>query len=318
MLKARDIFVERFNASLTSQGIQDIKCKSFIIIPTNDVENYTSRDDIYRFWSTPRIIGIRIDYNLLVESLVKDEQNSIPLWVKITAKIDLPILLEISQRFRKVKEVIQRNSENNLAPFEIDNNSSIEYIIQNEREEAIRILFFTRSVDNGLLELIGDKIKYAEVEHFFKKHFENYRFYPPLYNHFKLEDMKYSRTVIEIDFKSKRYRIFKNDDQKETLYTNLNFDQALNYYLEYEQNWELNRIKILRPEIVIHEMVIFNDYGCKVLRKNNQIIVEYDSGGSASKMVEAEITEEELYELMKSEQDAYKVLLRAQSRQSGH
>ncbi len=59
---------------------------------------------------------------------------------------------------------------------------------------------------------------------------------------------------------------------------------------------------------------IFIGFGCEVIEKLNKIIVRYDSGGSASQMMENEITSEEVEKIKLSEQDAYEVILNARKR----
>ena len=52
-MKARELFEDRFNNALKALGINNIKTRTFIIVPTSDEIKYSSFDDIVRFWQTP-------------------------------------------------------------------------------------------------------------------------------------------------------------------------------------------------------------------------------------------------------------------------
>lgn len=62
------------------------------------------------------------------------------------------------------------------------------------------------------------------------------------------------------------------------------------------------------------EKEIFNGFGGQVIRRKRRYFVRFDSGGSASKMIEVEITKGESKKFQISEQVAYDVLLNAQQR----
>jgi len=75
-------------------------------------KNYKARD-------TPAISGIKISYETLLNSLVKERKKVIPLWIKIYKEKDQPIIFETSQRYRKMRDVLLRYRDNKYAPFEI-------------------------------------------------------------------------------------------------------------------------------------------------------------------------------------------------------
>ena len=62
------------------------------------------------------------------------------------------------------------------------------------------------------------------------------------------------------------------------------------------------------------EKLIFKDFGCEIIEKQGKNYVRYDSGGSASRMEESEISNSEVEKFRISEKDAYEVLLKAQKR----
>ena len=54
---------------------------------------------------------------------------------------------------------------------------------------------------------------------------------------------------------------------------------------------------------------VFNGYGIRVLKREGRLYVEYDAGGTAVQIREVEVTEAETEKAMKSERDAYEVLI---------
>ena len=61
-------------------------------------------------------------------------------------------------------------------------------------------------------------------------------------------------------------------------------------------------------------MEIFSGYGCTILEREGRYFVQYDSGGSASWLLENGISEEECARAQLSERDAYEVILEAERR----
>jgi len=60
---------------------------------------------------------------------------------------------------------------------------------------------------------------------------------------------------------------------------------------------------------------IFDDFGCEILERNGVFYICFDSGESAgSSLVELQITRDEVEKAMRSEMDAYRVILEAQKR----
>ena len=63
------------------------------------------------------------------------------------------------------------------------------------------------------------------------------------------------------------------------------------------------------------EKLVFEGYGCQIFNRKGRYFISYDSGeSSGSRQIENEITSEELEQAMRSEQDAYDVILNAQRR----
>ena len=62
---------------------------------------------------------------------------------------------------------------------------------------------------------------------------------------------------------------------------------------------------------------LFCVFGCSVLQRGEQYFIRYDSGGSASWDMEAEISVADVEKVQKSERDAYEVILAVQRKGNG-
>lgn len=60
--------------------------------------------------------------------------------------------------------------------------------------------------------------------------------------------------------------------------------------------------------------MIFTGFGVEIFKRSGRYIIKYDSGEIVSKMLEDEISEEEVLKVQKSERDAYEVLLACERR----
>lgn len=63
--------------------------------------------------------------------------------------------------------------------------------------------------------------------------------------------------------------------------------------------------------------LIFSDYGIQIYECDGRYFVQYDDGEMVVHMHEEEISKEEVNKIMKSENDAYEVLLACQNKAKG-
>ncbi|WP_235299797.1 hypothetical protein [Portibacter marinus] len=244
MNRTQEIFSDKFQNALKKLGISNTESVSYIIIPTSEKENYTNWDDIFRFWSTPTFKGIRLNYNDVVCNLYKEHKNTIPLWIKVSYKREMPIVLEISQRFRKLKDVIERNPENSLAPFELEGRIEIDQIVNTERSEAIRILMFKRELDKRTKDILGDEISLEELKENLKEHLNNYRFYPANRKHQKIGDINYSSLIINQEYKTGKFSICNAENLEEEIKSELIKIEAIEFYIEHMIQDEFCGLKV--------------------------------------------------------------------------
>lgn len=60
------------------------------------------------------------------------------------------------------------------------------------------------------------------------------------------------------------------------------------------------------------EIFVSEGFGCKIVKREDKIFIQYDNGQSASWIVENEITVDEAEKAMQSEKDAQEVILKAE------
>ena len=244
MNRLKELFTENFKSALSAIGVNEYESEEYVIIPTAEQEKYTSMDDIYRMWVTPSFSGIRISFDSVIEILVKEDKNVAPLRIKISKNENSPVLLETSQRYRKLRDIAQRKESNIIFPFEIIEKSVLEFNNETERREAIRIQFFKRKYTLELNQLLGNKITYTEAIKNFENHFKNYRFYPPSYNHSKAGDESYSKLVINKDFENNEFSLFVNPNYQEEKYNKLTLEEAIDIYINEELKHEIYGLQI--------------------------------------------------------------------------
>jgi hypothetical protein len=244
MKPVKEIFEENFKVALIEMNVKDIDKEQFVITPNTEFEKCTSMDDIYRMWVTPRFAGIRLSFDQVLEKLVKVEKNAIPLWIKMHKSQGKPVILLVSQRYRKIRDVIIRRPDNLIFPFEICEDSFFDFNEEVERLELVRILFLGQKINSELIESIGSEIKYSEVIQNFEVHFENYTFFPPSFNYAPRGEEKYNSLVIKKDISTNQYSIYKDSSLKEEVKTKLNLEEVMTFYISSELNYQIHGIKI--------------------------------------------------------------------------
>ena len=60
--------------------------------------------------------------------------------------------------------------------------------------------------------------------------------------------------------------------------------------------------------------LVYEGYGCQIIRRGGKLFIEYDCGGAVSRLMEGEITEEEALKVQRGERDGYEVLLAIEKR----
>ncbi len=245
MIPLKKTFIENFISALSLMGIEDYQTEKFVIIPTTEQEKMTSRDEIYKMWVTPCFTGIRRSFDSVIEVLVKEAKKVAPIRIKISKEPGQPIFLETSQRYRKLRDLTLRKRDNLIFPFEMLEESDLEFSEEIERSEAIRILFFKRTHSSDLKEIIGDKISFEEVLHCFENYFKQYTHYPPSYDKFQEGDESFSSLVMSKDVESDEYSLYHNPIIQKEIHSKLNLKDALDIYISKELKHSIYGVEIV-------------------------------------------------------------------------
>jgi hypothetical protein len=233
---------EQLNAVMKFYSINEKDSIDFVLIPSLINENLNSSDETISFWQTPMISGRRLAYESCLEFL-STHVNTAPIWIN-TYHHDNLLILEFSKRFRKINVINEVNTNNTFSPFKIATNESFDFSRIDERKSIIRALLFGALTTDIERDKINATISENEFLDFLENHFNSYRYYPQLYNHYKLGDKNYSSFVIERDFEKHTFRMFKNDEHQTELIANKSLKEIALIYLEKELNWKIGEIKI--------------------------------------------------------------------------
>lgn len=241
----KEIFIENFVEVLNSIGVDNPQKEEYIIVQNTEDERWTTMDERYRLWETPSFSGIKISYDSVIGNLVKEHKKLAPLWIKVYNEKDKPIMLHTSKRYRKLRDINLRRRDNELAPFEIAEEPFIDFSASKERSEAIRVIFFTQEAREDLKQTIGDSVAYKEVHKTFKNYFDTYRFYPPTYKQTNAEGEEADAfIVIEKDFATKKFTLFKSHKVANKLQSNLDLEEVLRFYLKEVIKYDICGISI--------------------------------------------------------------------------
>lgn len=240
------LIANHFEEVLKHFGIINGEKINYYLIPYDSNEKLKSFDEMISFWQTPKISGFRISKEMCLNFL-SSAKNEAPIWIKTYYEKD-SLILEFSQRFRKLAVIKEANPNNNLAPFNIQPIGSCVLGKIRERESLIRSKLFDFRLDDALFRLVGSKISEYEYFDFLENHFKSYRFYPPLYNDFKSNEKNYSSLVIEKDFNNNLYSIFRNGKEDEKILNKATLKEVGLKYLNDALNWKIDNIIIEKNE----------------------------------------------------------------------
>jgi hypothetical protein len=95
---------------------------SFVILPCNATIEVPKNtwDQIINWWVLPPSTEIKLSIDQVVETLTS-RQGLLPLWIKVKQQSNDLILLNISRRFRKLKDIKEFHKDNENMPFIFDN-----------------------------------------------------------------------------------------------------------------------------------------------------------------------------------------------------
>jgi hypothetical protein len=220
---------------------------NFVIIPS-DVDNEkarNSRDDLINKWILPTTTDIKLALNETVNVLSFGEAL-MPLWVRVKKQEEKVFLLNISRRFRKLRDIREYHKGNEFMPFIYDDHMSLAYSEETERNGLIRKLLWRFNLNETEKEtFIKRPLTRVEINTFFIDHFKGYIYFPPDYNHRKPGEKGYNKLAIRRESENEFSLIddIETSEQK-SLKTFVNIEAAVEYYLDKEKNNIIDGIKI--------------------------------------------------------------------------
>lgn len=147
----KEQLLRTLNNSLVEQIFLDNM--TFVILPSDDDNEKPKNtwDEIINWWVLPTSTDVKLSLDQVVETLTS-RQALLPLWIKVKQQSKDLILLNISRRFRRLKDIKEFHKDNENMPFIFDN--SIEFEFTNE----IQKIGLTRNEKNILTTMDIGKI----------------------------------------------------------------------------------------------------------------------------------------------------------------
>lgn len=226
---------------LNELGVKEPNLETYVLlVDKTDDYKYQTFDEIYRMWITPKIVGARIKLEKVLDFL-ESPMNCAPLRIKISLQRKL-IILEFSQRFRSQKIIKESNPNNNLAPFVIRESNSV-FNEEYERKLTVNRMFFNRILTEGSANILIT-IGINDFKEYMTWHFKTYRFYPANVVENNKSKITYSNITIEKNQNSNQFTLYKNGNTESVEQQNLNFDEAIMYYLKKELKYYICGVQI--------------------------------------------------------------------------
>lgn len=217
----------------------------FVIILSNS-DNETPKntwDEIINWWTLPTSTDVKLSLDQVIDTLTS-RQGLSPLWIKVKQQSQELILLNISRRFRRVKDIKEFHQDNDNMPFIFDNSIEFEFTNQVQKIGLTRKLMWNFELaEQEKLFFKKYPLTFSDIRQFAHNHFKNYIYFPPDYNQRKPNTKRYSKLVIK---KDKEFTILENIDttNENNILTTTDFDKILDTYLDKEMNYQIDNISI--------------------------------------------------------------------------
>lgn len=217
----------------------------FVILPSNaDNEQIKNTwDEIMNWWVLPTKTEVKLTIDQIVEILTP-KQGLFPLWIKLKSQNEELILLNISRRFRKIKDIKEFHKKNETMPCIFDNSLDLSFTDENVRSGLIRKLLWYFELDEEEKQIFEKiPLTFNDIKYFFDNHFKNYIYFPPDYNSRKPNTKSYRKWVIRKDVE---FSIIDNIGaiNETTLLTTKDLNIILHYYFDKEMNYKIDNLII--------------------------------------------------------------------------
>lgn len=205
-------------------------------------KSQSTKEDMANWWSLPYSVNRRLSFNELIDRMHYFDSIA-PLWIKTSKINDGLIGLELSQKLRNRKEILNHHKNSDLAPF-IIKPPYLEFGDNEERQGMLDFLTLTLKSDKKIGEYFNSKSpKFDEIVCCIKKNFDNnYLFFPNNYNHRSKDEPGYSELIIQKNFKDDSYQLTNHDDKIFKKSSDLN--ELIGDYIKQELKYRIGQIEI--------------------------------------------------------------------------
>lgn len=218
---------------------------TFVILPSNadNEKPKNTWDEIINWWVLPTSTEVKLSLDQVLDTLTS-RQGLLPLWIKVKLQSEDLILLHISRRFRRIKDIKEFHKDNENMPFVFDNTIDIEFTNEIHKIGLTRKLLWNFELTEPE-KIIFEKypLTFSDIRQFAENHFKNYIYFPPDYNHRKTDTKRYSKLVIKKDME---FSILENIDtiNEKNILTTTDIDKILDTYLDKEMNYRIDNLTI--------------------------------------------------------------------------
>lgn len=239
----KEQLLRTLNNSLVGQVILDNM--TFVILPSNS-DNETPKntwDEIINWWVLPTSTDVKLSLDQVLETLTS-RQGLLPLWIKVKQQSEDLILLNISRRFRKVKDIKEFHQDNENMPFVFDNSIPIEFTNEMQKIGLTRKLLWNFELTEQEKSFFENHpLTFTDIRLFIENHFKSYIYFPPDYNHRTPDTKRYSKLVIKKDTEFSILENISTANEKNIL-TTTDISKILDTYLDKEMNYRIDNITI--------------------------------------------------------------------------
>ena len=240
-------FKEQLLKTLNSNLVEQVFLENmtFVILPSNadNEKPKNTRDEIINWWVLPTNTEVKLSLDQVL-NVITTRQGLIPLWIKVKLQSEDLILLKISRRFRKVKEIKEFHKDNENLPFVFDNTIDIEFSDEIYKIGLTRKLLWNFELTEPEKKLFERyPLTFSDIRHFAENHFKSYIYFPPNFNNREPDSKSYSKLVIKNDTKFSIIENIGSTNEKYIL-TTTDLDKILDTYLNKEKNYQIDSLLI--------------------------------------------------------------------------
>jgi hypothetical protein len=218
---------------------------TFVILPELGAKkkSLSTLEDMANWWVLPYWTNRELTFKEVVASIQFFDSIS-PLWIKVSRiKNNELIGLELSQKLRKRKEILQHHSNDELAPFIICN-PYLDFSYSEKRTGLLNYLTLKLSSTSYLKDYFkNNPPTKEEIKKCIHDNFESsYVYFPNNYTHRNPGDEGYTECLIKYDSTANYYEILSREDQ--VIMRSKSSDEIFNKFITDELKCAIGEIRI--------------------------------------------------------------------------